>query len=362
MNLIGTDNDDFLQGGEGNDTIDGGLGSDFIFGFGGNDSLTGGVGNDFLYGGGRGQTFISVGGSDTLEGGEGDDAYIVSLETGGGSVIRDEEGISNTVFIFAGNTDVVSLASLIDVSTIDEINEGIDLIDDPNTWGDSAIEVLRPQQGIVGLEKSGTNLIVDLDRNGVAETENDLTIVNYFDEQGNLGSGAPVILNNIIDTEHQDVVDLFANDSGTTVYRFFNTDTRVHFYTASETEKDVVEDLDNYSFEGASYRGVDPLTGAGEPVPVYRFLNQDTGVHLYTVSEIERDAVEDLDNFSFEGEAFLAYETEVEGSIPIYRFLNSDTGAHFYTPSAIERDNVEDNLPEFQSEGIAYYALPNILE
>ena len=55
---------------------------------------------------------------------------------------------------------------------------------------------------------------------------------------------------------------------------------------------------------------------------------------------------------------FFAYETEVEGTIPIYRFYNSDTGAHFYTPSAVERDNVEQNLPDFQSEGIAYYALP----
>ena len=362
MNLIGTDNDDFLQGGEGNDTIDGGLGSDFIFGFGGNDSLTGGVGNDFLYGGGRGLTFISVGGSDTLEGGEGDDGYGISLETGGGSVIRDEEGINNAVFIFAGNTDAASLLSLVDANTLDEINEGVELVNDPNTWGDSAIEVSLPQQGIVGLEKSGTNLIVDLDRNGIAEAENDLTIVNYFDEEGNLGLGAPIILNNIIDTEHQDVVDLFANNLGTTVYRFFNTDTKVHFYTANETEKDAVEDLDNFNFEGASYRGVDPLTGAGEPVPVYRFFNQDTGVHLYTVSETERDVVEDLDNFSFEGEVFLAYETEVEGSIPIYRFFNSTTGAHFYTPSVAERDNVENNLPDFQSEGIAYYALPNTLE
>ncbi len=153
------------------------------------------------------------------------------------------------------------------------------------------------------------------------------------------------------------------NDSLNTVYRFFNNDTGVHFYTANEVEKDAVQELDNFSFEGASYLGVDPLTGQPEPVPVYRFLNQDTGVHLYTISEIERDVVQELDNFSFEGEAFFAYESEVEGSIPIYRFFNATTGAHFYTPSAAERDNVEANLPDFQSEGIAYYALsPELAE
>lgn len=143
------------------------------------------------------------------------------------------------------------------------------------------------------------------------------------------------------------------------VYRFFNNNTGVHFYTGDETERDAVLELPNFSFEGASYESVDPLTGDPEPAPVYRFLNQDTGVHLYTISETERNFVdENLDNFAFEGEAFFAYPTEEEGTIPIYRFFNATTGAHFYTPSAAERDSVEANLPDFTPEGIAYYTLP----
>ncbi len=277
------------------------------------------------------------------------------------------------IIILAENTDIVFLAGLADVNTdesVDLIN-ALNTLNDPNNWGDAAIEISSPQPGIVGLEKSGTDLIVDLNRDGVAEADNDLTIVNYFDEQGNLGAGAPILLNNITFTEHQDVVDLFANNStsvnsgdlGTTVYRFFNTDTVVHFYTANEEERNFIEaELTNFQGEGASYRGVDPLTGAGSPVPVYRFLNQDTGVHLYTVSEAERDTVENLDNFSFEGEAFFAYETQIEGTIPIYRFFNPTTGAHFYTPSATERDTVTENLPDFQSEGIACYTLPDTVD
>ena len=143
---------------------------------------------------------------------------------------------------------------------------------------------------------------------------------------------------------------------GEIVYRFFNNDSGVHFYTANETERDAVQELNNFSFEGASYVSAELLTGAD--VPVYRFLNQDTGVHLYTISETERDAVQELDNFSFEGEVFSAYDTEVEGAIPIYRFFNATTGAHFYSPSEVERDTVETNLSDFESEGIAYYAFP----
>ena len=369
-NLIGTFGNDTLSGGAQNDSIGDYLGGDdLLFGFGGNDNLSGGPGNDTLYGGGQDEALpdVLIGGSDTLDGGAGDDSHNISLATGGGSVIQDSQG-SNSVFIVAENTDIASLTSVEDTSTIDGTNQVFDLYNDPNNWGDAAIEISSPQQGIVGLEKSDTDLIVDINRDGVAEAGNDLTIVNYFDGQGNLGAGAPVGLNNIIGTEHQEVVDFFAGnstpinseDSGTTVYRYFNTDTGVHFYTANEEERNSIEDeLTNFQGEGASYRGVDPLTGAGEPVPVYRFLNQDTGVHLYTVSEAERSAVENLDNFSFEGEAFFAYETEVEGSIPIYRFFNPTTGAHFYTPSATERDNVTANLLDFQSEGIAYYALPD---
>ncbi len=207
----------------------------------------------------------------------------------------------------------------------------------------------------------------------VADRDNDILDFNILDNGiiwvANDDGGASS--ENAIDSDSADNGEVFlatftneennssADDSESNeVYRFFNQDTGVHFYTGNETERDAVLELPNYSFEGASYESIDPLTGNPEPLPVYRFLNQDTGVHLYTISEVERDATQELDNFSFEGEAFFAYSNEVDGSIPIYRFFNTTTGAHFYTPSIAERDNVEANLPDFQSEGVAYYAFP----
>ena len=142
------------------------------------------------------------------------------------------------------------------------------------------------------------------------------------------------------------------------VYRFFNNNAGVHFYTGNEIERDATQELPNFVFEGASYESIDPLTANPEPSPVYRFFNQVTGVHLYTISEAERDATQELPNFVFEGEVFFAYPTQEEGTIPIYRFFNTVTGAHFYTPSAVERDSVEANLPDFISEDVAYYTLP----
>ena len=378
--LLGSDGDDLLLGDTavrnddldggieipdtegGNDTLDGGLGNDTLLGQEGDDLILGGSGDDNLNGGIFTSTSFSgtledipelegvVGGRDTLEGGEGWDSYGTSLDFSGGSVISDSSGEFDDLYIEDYSTNTEALRTSLDP----------EVFSDPATYGNAAVELSLPQSGIVGLHKSGTELIIDLNRDGVAESADDLTVSNFFDAEGNAGSGFIEFINNL---DSQEIVTFFAENSseileGSTVYRFFNNDTGVHFYTANETERSAVEDLPNYSFEGASYTGADPLTGSSEASPVYRFLNQDTGVHLYTISEIEREAVQELGNFSFEGEAFSAYETQIEGSIPIYRFYNSTTGAHFYTPSATERDNVENNLADYQSEGVAYFALP----
>ena len=152
--------------------------------------------------------------------------------------------------------------------------------------------------------------------------------------------------------------------TGATVYRFFNPNLGVHFYTASNAERDsVIANLPSYSYEGESYLAAaetaDPLTGAR---PVYRFFNQTTGAHLYTMSEAERDAISDnLANYNYEGIAYYGYESDRPGATPLYRFYNPAIDAHFYTPSATERDAVLTNLPDYQLEGndgIAFYVEP----
>ena len=142
------------------------------------------------------------------------------------------------------------------------------------------------------------------------------------------------------------------------VYRFLNQNTGVHFYTASEAEKDnIVENLPNFNLEGVSYEVVDPLTGAENTDVVHRFLNQDTGVHIYTIDENERSFIaENLSNYTYEGEVFAAYTSQVEGTIPIHRFYNSQLNTHFYTPSETERESIENGFPDYNYEGIAYYA------
>lgn len=147
-----------------------------------------------------------------------------------------------------------------------------------------------------------------------------------------------------------------------TIHRFFRSDIGVHFYTVSEAERDAIDaNLDHYIYEGESFAAARAIDNS-EAKPVYRFFNTSTGAHLYTMSEAERNHIDDnLANYSFEGVAYNGYESDRPGATPLYRFYNSQLDAHFYTPSTAERDAILSNLPDYQLEGnngIAFYVEP----
>ncbi|EIM30503.1 beta strand repeat-containing protein [Microvirga lotononidis] len=80
--------DDILDAGNGNDTLFGGGGNDSLLGGYGNDSLLGGYGNDMLIGAGDNDTLQGGAGNDTLDGGLGND----DLDGGDG----DDQMLSST--------------------------------------------------------------------------------------------------------------------------------------------------------------------------------------------------------------------------------------------------------------------------
>lgn len=138
------------------------------------------------------------------------------------------------------------------------------------------------------------------------------------------------------------------------IYRFFDTLSGTHFYTASELERDNVRNnLPQYRYEGPSFGA--PLPNP-ETSSVHRFFNTQTGTHFFTISEVERNQVlRDLPQYNYEGVAYHAYMRSEPGTTPLYRFFNTQTGTHFYTPSDVERDVVMNTLPAYNYEGIGYY-------
>ena len=205
--LVGDVGDWVLRGGSGNDTIFGGAGNNIIYGNSGDDILGTAIAEEP-------DTLTGIGGRDTLLGGFGNDVYTVSLFAGAGSIIRDRIDPDDTdiLFIVAEDTQVDRLLNVDarrdpDVGSLFNPDPYLKLIANPQTFGAAEIEISLPEAGIIGMQKSGTNLIIDLDRDGIAETKDDLTISDFFDESGGLGKGSMSQINNIIDA--QAIADFF---------------------------------------------------------------------------------------------------------------------------------------------------------
>jgi photosystem II stability/assembly factor-like uncharacterized protein len=142
------------------------------------------------------------------------------------------------------------------------------------------------------------------------------------------------------------------------VFRFFNTQTGAHFYTASASERDhVLATWPQFVYEGTAFFAAAAV--APGTLSVYRFFNTQTGAHFYTVSVAERDHVlATWPQFLYEGVRFYAFADSEPGSVKLYRFYNTQTGAHFYTTQDDERDAVDQHLPQFVDEGVVYNVYP----
>jgi Ca2+-binding RTX toxin-like protein len=97
-------------------------------------------------------------GADVLQGGEGNDKYVVNPNISGGTTISDSGGDSDFL-IMRRNLKRVRL-----------FRGGL-------------------LEGRVGFVREGTDLIIDLNRNGEIDASNDLTVQNFFAADGTAGEG-----------------------------------------------------------------------------------------------------------------------------------------------------------------------------
>ncbi len=109
--MDGGTGDDYLEGSEGNDTLYGGDGNDTLTGNWGDDVLYGGDGNDYLAGGGGNDALYAGAGNDTvygdgfLDGGDGDDIVSGTGVLKGGSGSDQISGYGNNTLIDGGDGD-----------------------------------------------------------------------------------------------------------------------------------------------------------------------------------------------------------------------------------------------------------------
>ena len=96
------------------------------------------------------------------------------------------------------------------------------------------------------------------------------------------------------------------------VYRFYNKNTGTHFYTASPQEKEDVQSRYSkvFNYEGVSYAFDDGSLLLTQSL--YRFYNTQTDTHFYTASDTERDMVISKwgNVFKYEGVAYKVATTQ----------------------------------------------------
>ena len=104
-----------------------------------------------------------------------------------------------------------------------------------------------------------------------------------------------------------------------------------------------------------------PVPPVGPMMPVYRFLNVAKGVHFYTASEAEKNnVIATLSSvYRFEGVAYYVNTANPANNVPLYRFFNMAKGVHFYTASEAEKNNVIATLSSvYRLEGVGFYLAP----
>jgi Ca2+-binding RTX toxin-like protein len=112
--LVGTEEDDLIEGGFGNDTLVGGLEEDTLNDEEGNDQFFGNEGDDTLIGGEGRYVFYNVAAGGVIDGGEvGDDFDRINLDSivkagGSFSIVRDPDTIENgEILLTDANGDAV---------------------------------------------------------------------------------------------------------------------------------------------------------------------------------------------------------------------------------------------------------------
>ena len=130
------------------------------------------------------------------------------------------------------------------------------------------------------------------------------------------------------------------------MYRLYNPNSGEHFYTASVTERDHLDQI-GWDDEGIAWY-VPTETGD----PVYRLYNPYAGDHHYTMDRAEADNLVSV-GWNDEGIGWHSDGKEV----PVYRLYNPNavTGTHHYTTSVEERDFLDEI--GWNYEGIGWYGI-----
>jgi hypothetical protein len=197
--VIGTSANNTIQVGPGEDLLYGRGGNDTIGGGQNNDRLYGGAGNDIVAGNDESDVLDGGGGQDTLAGGNGNDIYRVSLGSNSAGIVINDLGNAPRPLenVAGGGRDTLIIYKEAFVESPE--NEIYQTKESYQTVVPVISNTLK--KGLVGSQRDGTILIIDLNKDGVIDRSQDLSILNFYNLDGSPGAGyienifAPKVVN-----------------------------------------------------------------------------------------------------------------------------------------------------------------------
>ncbi|MGI4799110.1 MAG: hypothetical protein ACRYG8_34745 [Janthinobacterium lividum] len=158
------------------------------------------------------------------------------------------------------------------------------------------------------------------------------------------------------------------------VYRFFDSSTGTHFFTADVNEKNTLMNSGSAGFrpdlkeEVNNFGAVNPSASGTGAETVYRFFDTVHGTHFFTASQTEANSLKDTGSSTYRADlvfeassSFLEHSTQQVGDVAVYRFFDQTYGTHFYTGSqseyaAITTPGTASFRADLVSEGVGFYA------
>ena len=278
------------------------------------------------------------------------------------SIFWDNNGTVNTAPIVNNTANTVIRNSIIEGGY-----EGLEIIDLNPKFANSALGDFRLQSDSPAIDAGLNDFVVEktdlIGNTRIVGNKVDLGAYEYFAEQdlsthpGTIGN-SNILVSDIVQTNAEDNLAL------TDVHRFYQNQRGFHFYSSDLNEIDYIRQQSSagnlsYDYESEKYTVLasDSNLLTGETIagvkPVYRFFNNETGAHLYTMDENEKNYIQNnLASYDFEDIKYYAFEVEPEefDTVPVYRMRNSDTGTHLLTVDQNEVNTVQ-NFPNFSFEG-----------
>ena len=134
-------------------------------------------------------------------------------------------------------------------------------------------------------------------------------------------------------------------------YRYYNSQTKKHFYTANFDE--LGNGANGFVLEGVAGIVFGRPDQAPGLVPVYRFFNRDSGDHYYATRKYV--PTENLPGYTMENITCYIFRSRMPGTMPLFEYYNARSADHFYT---IDKTELGRGFDGFVLEGIIGFVYP----